>query len=185
MGVFLPNAPPRSRARRAWALLLAACFARGPAGAQAPSNEAEAMARFTVTLARFVQWPVDSQSVGAPIRLCVLHNSPALEAAFAIRKGTAITGRPLEVLSGSAAKGAACDMLFVDASVGSGGNHALSGATPTLTIGTADGFLSRGGMVELVNVNDALRFDVNLKALRAARLGLSAQALKLARHVQE
>lgn len=180
-----PTAPPRRRARRAWGLLLAACFAREPAGAQAPSNEAEAMARFTLTLARFVQWPADPQPAGVPLRLCVLHNSPAVEAAFASRKGTAITGRPLEVLSGPAVKGAACDVLFVDASVGSIGTQALSSATATLTIGSADGFLSRGGMVELVNVNDALRFDVNLKSLRAARLGLSAQALKLARHVQE
>lgn len=180
-----PTALRHRRARRAWVLLLAACFARGPARAQAPSNEAEAMARFTLTLARFVQWPVDPQPIGAPLRLCVLHNSPAVEAAFASRKGTAITGRPLEVLSGPAVKGAACDLLFVDASAGSIGTHALSSAVATLTIGTADGFLSRGGMVELVNVNDALRFDVNLKTMRAARLGLSAQALKLARRVQE
>lgn len=180
-----PNALARRRARRAWVLLLVACFVRGPAGAQAPSNEAEAMARFTLTLARFVQWPGDHQPVGVPLRLCVLHNSPAVEAAFASRKGTTITGRPLEVLSGAAARGAACDVLFVDASGDRVGTQALPGATPTLTIGTADGFLSRGGMVELVNVNDSLRFDVNLKSLRAARLGLSAQALKLARHVQE
>lgn len=176
---------PRRRRGRAIALLLAAGCAAGPVPAQAPSNEAEAMARFTLTLARFVHWPAEVAVPGAPMRLCLLHNSPAVEAAFASRKGTAVTGRPLEVLSGSAVKGAACDLLFVDASAGSSGMDAVASSAPVLTIGSADGFLSRGGMVELVNVNDALRFDVNLKPLRSARLGLSAQALKLARRVQE
>jgi hypothetical protein len=40
-------------------------------------------------------------------------------------------------------------------------------------------------MIEVVNVNDALRFDVNLAALRAAGLALNSQALKLARQVFE
>lgn len=173
------------RGRRAIALLLAAGLAAGPVHAQAPSNEAEAMVRFTLTLARFVQWPAEAAVAGAPMRLCVLHNSPAVEAAFASRRGTPVTGRALEVLSGAAVKGVACDLLFIDASAGTAGLEALAVAAPVLTIGSADGFLSRCGMVELVNVNDALRFDVNLKPLRSARLGLSAQALKLARHVRE
>ena len=50
---------------------------------------------------------------------------------------------------------------------------------------TREWIASHGGMVELVNVNDALRFDVNLKALRGAHLGLSSQVLKLARQVRE
>jgi YfiR/HmsC-like len=177
--------PGRRGGPRALALLLAAGLAGGPVAAQAPSNEAEAMARFTLTLARFVQWPAETAVAGAPMRLCVLHNSPAVEAAFASRKGTPVTGRALEVLSGAAVKGAACDLLFIDASAGTAGLEALAVAAPVLTIGSGDGFLSRGGMVELVNVNDALRFDVNLKPLRSARLGMSAQALKLARHVRE
>jgi hypothetical protein len=36
-----------------------------------------------------------------------------------------------------------------------------------------------------VAVNDAIRFDVNLAALRAARLTLSSQVLRLARRVRE
>ncbi|MFT3954291.1 MAG: YfiR family protein [Piscinibacter sp.] len=166
-------------------LLLAAMTGVEPTAAQAPSSEAEAMVRFTLTLARFVQWPDGPAAPGAPLRLCLLQNSRAVEAAFVSRKGTTVTGRPLEVLNGAAVKGAACDLLFVDASAGSAGMEALAASAPALTIGSADGFLSRGGMVELVNVNDALRFDVHMKPLRQAGLSLSAQALKLARHVQE
>jgi len=185
MGTYRQIVPRSGRRRRAVALLLAACLGIGPAVAQAPHGEAEAMARFTISLARFVQWPDGPAAPGAPLRLCVVHNSPAVEAAFAGRKGTPVTVRPLEVLRGAAVKGAACDLLFIDASAGSAGLEALAGASSALTIGSADGFLSRGGMVELVNVNDALRFDVGMEPLRQARLSLSAQALKLARRVQE
>ena len=184
MGRNGPNAPRRRGWRAIVPLLLAGALV-APTAAQAPNGEAEAMVRFTLTLARFVQWPDGPAAPGAPLRLCLLHNSPAVEAAFASRKGLTVTSRPLELRSGAAVKGATCDLLFVDASAGSVGLDSLASAAAALTIGSGDGFLSRGGMVELVNVNDALRFDVNMKALRHAGLGLSAQALKLARHVQE
>ena len=40
-------------------------------------------------------------------------------------------------------------------------------------------------MVELVAVNDAIRFDVNLVLLKASGLLMSSQALRLARTVTE
>ena len=56
---------------------------------------------------------------------------------------------------------------------------------PLLTISDTEGFAARGGMVELVDDNDSIRLDVNLRALRASQLGLSSQVLKLARQVRE
>lgn len=168
--------------------LLFACGLTGaPVQAQAPSVEAEAKVRFVITLARFIQWPAGTAVEPAALRLCVVHRSPAVAAAFASRQGTAVTGRPLEVVGGEAVRPGGCDLLFIDASAGSAGSETIAAfaGRPVLTLGTVDGFLSRGGMVELVNVDDALRFDVSLKPLRAARLGLSSQALKLARRVQE
>lgn len=179
------------RARPALGWLTPALLACGlmvaPVQAQAASAEDEAKVRFAITLLRFVQWPAGAAAETGALRLCVIHRSPALAAAFASRHGSAVTGRPLEVIAGDAVRPATCDVLFVDASAGSGGSEALAAFAggPVLTLGTLDGFLSRGGMVELVNVDDALRFDVALKPLRAARLGLSSQALKLARRVQE
>ncbi len=187
MRAAAPKAPRAGRARPRLALLLLACALTGPAArAQATSAEAEAKVRFTITLARFVQWPAGTGE-GTPLHLCVVHRSPALAAAFASRRGTTVTGRALEVIDAPLPRDGGCDLLFVDASAGGAGAEALSAAAgrPVLTLGTADGFVSRGGMVELVNVDDALRFDVNLRPMRAARLGLSSQALKLARRVQE
>lgn len=179
----------RARPVRAWLapLLLAGGLAGAPVQAQAPSAEAEAKARFVVTLVRFAQWPASPAAERAAMRLCVVHRSPALAAAFASREGAPVTGRPLELVTGDAVRPAACDVLFIDASAGSGASEALVAfaGKPVLTLGTIDGFLSRGGMVELVNVDDTFRFDVALKPMRAAHLGLSSQALKLARRIQE
>ena len=117
----------------------------------------------------------------------MLHDSPAVAAAFGSQQGVVVAGHPLSVSTGAISRAAACDLLFVDGSAARATAEALplSAERPTLTLGAVDGFLSQGGMVELVNVNDSLRFDVNLKALRAARLGLSGQVLKLARQVRE
>lgn len=162
--------------------------------AQAPANEAEAKVRFVLTLARFVQWPAPVQPTppdAAPgagaLRLCVVHDSPLLAAAFGSQRGALVTGRPVSVVLHPAPRGEPCDLLFVDASAARAAADALAGQSgrAVLTLGAVDGFLSQGGMVELVNVDDALRFDVNLKALRAAQLGLNAHVLKLARQVRE
>ena len=55
---------------------------------------------------------------------------------------------------------------------------------PVLTIGDGEAFSQRG-IVGLVNVNDAIRFDINLSRMRAAQLNISSQVLKLARRVHE
>lgn len=179
----------RGRVRCRLGLVVALMAGTPAAGlhAQASGNEAEAKARFTLTLARFVQWPAAAfASDGAPLRLCVLHNSPAVAAAFVSQQGVLVGGHPLKVNTGSVTR-TACDLLFVDSSAARTAAEPLlaPGERPMLTLGATDGFLSQGGMVELVNVNDALRFDVSLRALRSAHLGLSGQVLKLARQVRE
>jgi YfiR/HmsC-like len=172
------------------ALALAAVLVGAPGGigvhAQT-AGDAAAKARFTITVARFVQWPrLTSAGDAAPLRICVLHNSPALGAAFAVLDGQRVGTHPVLVLPNPRARGD-CDMLFVDGSVAHASSDAVAamGGVSALTLGAVDGFLSQGGMIELANVNDTLRFDVNLKALRAARLELSSQVLKLARQVRE
>jgi YfiR/HmsC-like len=174
--------------RKVLATVLTACVPAGVLRAQESPSEYEAKARFTVTLARFVQWPSATfAGDAAPLHLCVLHDSPALAAAFSRQEGVVVAGHPLSIVSDATRPGAGCDLLFVDASGARATAAALQGAAdrPVLTLGAVDGFVSQGGMVELVNVNDALRFDVNLKALRSAHLGLSGQVLKLARQVRE
>lgn len=170
------------RALRAGLVLAAALFAGLAARAQ--TSEAAAKARFAVTLARFVQWPAGAEQ--APLRLCVLQNSATLAHAFQAQDGAPVGTRRVAVVLEPAGI-SACDLLFVDDSGARAAAPLLAEGQhrPVLTLGAVDGFLARGGMVELVVVDDALRFDVDLHALRDAGLALSSHALKLARRVRD
>lgn len=151
-------------------------------------NDARVKARLAVTLARYTQWPASAFAApGDPFTLCLLHRSETLMTAFAEQVGQSVAGHPLRVLDTNYLPGTTCHALFIHDSAERDANWALSAvsAAPVLTIGDTSGFSLQGGMVELANVNDAIRLDVNLKALRASRLDLSSQVLKLARQVRE
>lgn len=178
--------PRRRGSRVAAGAIVTALFAAalGALPVRAQSGDAAAKARFAVTLARFVQWPAGTEQ--APLRLCVLQNSAALAGAFQAHDGARVGGRRVAVVLRPAGA-SACDLLFVDDSGARAAAPLLAEADhrPLLTLGAVDGFLAMGGMVELVNVDDALRFDVDLHTIRRAGLDLSSQALKLARRVRD
>ena len=109
--------------------------------AQSSSGDAAAKAKFTVTLARFMQWPAGALAgETAPVRLCVLHNSAAVGAAFARYDGEPVTGHVLSVVSNPAERSGACHLLFVDSSAARAGSEALvlAAGTPVLTLGAVE-----------------------------------------------
>jgi hypothetical protein len=120
--------------------------------------------------------------------VCVINRSDVVADAFAeLSNQTALT-RSIKVVQNAERPYTGCHVLFVHESAER--NVAMTvtatlAAAPVLTISDAEGFAARGGMVELVNVNDALRLDINLKSVRATSLALSSQVLRLARQVRE
>jgi hypothetical protein len=185
MATRLRTEPGRRCGAWAWPVVLLCALALGSlTAARAQSSDAAAKARFAVTLARFVQWPAGSEHT--PLRLCVLQNSPSLARAFQNQDGLPVGTRRVAVVLQPPGM-SACDLLFVDDSGARAAAHLVAegAGRPVLTLGAVDGFLAQGGMVELVNVDDALRFDVDLPALRKSGLGLSSQVLKLARRVRD
>jgi hypothetical protein len=165
----------------------ALCWQAVPAFAQAP-GDARVKARLALTLARFTQWsPAAFAAPSDALTICVMHRSEPLAEAFAELGGQAAAGRPVKVALNPEKLPGGCHVLFIHESSARASAAALAtiADAPILTVSDAEGFAARGGMVELVNVNDAIKLDVNLKALRAAQLGLSSQVLKLARQVRE
>ncbi len=172
-------------------LLTSALFAWGfDVRAQSPSD-ARVKARLALALVRFTQWPSAAFAAPTePLVMCVVSRSPVLAEAFNELAGQTVAGRPIKVVQTPDKSFGGCHVLFLHDSAERNAAPSLSiltslGASPVLTIGDAEGFSSRGGMVELVNINDTMRLDVNLKALRTAQLSLSSQVLKLARQVRE
>ncbi len=183
MAVLDPNRVNHTRRMLLAATLLPAGWARAD-----DAYEAGLKAKLTYNLARFAQWPASSfASPTDPLVICVAHASDAVAAAFSALEGQLVAGRPVNVVLLPDGAIRRCQVLFVQDQGARGGPSwpAFAAGATALTIGDSEGFASRGGMVELVNVNDTLRFDVNLRTLRNAQIGLSSQVLKLARQVRE
>lgn len=144
--------------------------------------EAALKAKLTLSLTRFAQWPAGS--VGDTLRLCVAQRDAAIIRAFSEVNGLVVNGRRIQVVRGPPVVG--CNVLFVHSSAERVPDliRAATGG-PTLVVGDADGTLALGGMVEFVSVDDAIRFDVNMAAVRHGQLTISSQVLKLARQVRE
>jgi hypothetical protein len=153
-----------------------------PAAAVDPAVDAAKKARLLLTLTRFAQWP-GTPAPGEPLRLCVAQRSePVLRSMLALQ-GQSVNGRAVVVQQ--KAPWDNCHVLYIHASAEGGDALPKSLAdNATLTVGDAAGFINQGGMVQLLMVNDALHFDVDLGAVHRARLGLSSQAMNLARRVR-
>ena len=186
---MLPGAAMRwpETALRRRALLLAAAtglLTSSPARGQA-TTEAHVKARMAFNLARFTQWPAQAfAEAAAPQLWCTAVRDGALAGALAALGGETVGGRPIRLQPYPPSTASGCHVLYVDAEMERESSALLAEAAnlPVLTIGDGEAF-SRRGIVGLVNVNDAIRFDINLSRMRAAQLNISSQVLKLARRV--
>ena len=79
-----------------------------------------------------------------------------------------------------------CDILFISES--EKGDFEKITATvknrPVLTVGDSPGFLARGGMINLVIINDTVRWEIHRTRIEAARLKLTSQLLQSAARVE-
>jgi hypothetical protein len=155
-------------------LLVALCVA-----AQSPTD-VSLKARVTLAVARFTELPTTAPD--SLLHLCVVHRQDDVGRAFRELNGQRAGAHIVEVVETA---GGECDVLFVHSSAGLDLGIVPGSERALLTIGDTPGFLTRGGMIELLVVNDALRFDVNVTAARQRGVRFPAQVLKLARRVVE
>ncbi|HJV24990.1 MAG TPA: YfiR family protein [Aromatoleum sp.] len=141
--------------------------------------EYQLKAAFVYNFAKFVEWPVDGGADAGAFTLCVVGELPyrVMQQALA---GKRIRGLPLVIRSLNAPTGVdGCQLLFV----GAGAGHlsfAPVGAVPVLTVGESGDFLRSGGMINLVRVDNRLRFEIARSTGERAGLKFSSQLLKLA-----
>jgi hypothetical protein len=162
------------------------------AGALQPSVgtpiEYQVKAAYILNFVNLTEWPAAALGPPAsPFRICVAGNDPFRGALESTVKGEAIQGHPIVVERLTRADaGQTCHVLFV-----SDGNatqiaellQAL-GTAPVLTIGEADAFLRRGGVVRFVVDQGHVRFDVSRRSAERRGLTLSSRLLRVARSVQ-
>ena len=151
----------------------------------APSLEQQVRAAFIVNFVDYTTWPPNAPR---DLVLCMLvGDAQVLDAATAaVSNGS--TGRKLSVRRlTSASDVTACAVLFLGKDRKDQWpavrNQAGAGI---LTIGEDEGFLDKGGVINLLQVGTRIRFEINLREANRRGIRLSAKLLRLAtRVVQE
>lgn len=139
-------------------------------------------AAFVYDMLKATQWP---KARSGRVVLCVLGRDP-FGAAWRSIEGRPVGKSKLEVAPVQAGSDfAGCGALFLSTSERARWPQIRGalGTRPILTMSEMVGFAQDGGMVALMAVDNRLRFDVNLKAVRKAGLDIDTNALEQANMV--
>ncbi|WP_428422507.1 YfiR family protein [Methylibium sp.] len=141
-------------------------------------------AAFLYNFAVFTEWPIE---VGTTLKLCVLGRDPFGPELDELN-GKAIGGRSLVVqrLAGSQPL-SGCQVLFIAPSAIGGLPRVLEAVSgsPVLTVADSPHAAREGVAINMAVRDSKVLFEVNLKAVRGARLNLSSKLLRLAKEVYQ
>lgn len=135
-------------------------------------------------LVKFVDWPATAMAGHDPLQICSLGESRVAEALATI-DGKPIRDRQAQfrkiaTLAVNEVRG--CHVLYIPASAretSSNFTGILRGRN-ILTIGDAPDFARRGGMIGLIQSENKLSFEINLRVARESSLEPGAPLLELA-----
>jgi hypothetical protein len=163
-------------------LLLWLLAALLPVMAQSASSP-DVKAAFLMNFARFVAWPASQLPDGSPIVIGVIGNTAVADSLARLAAGKTIDGRTVIVKRvGAADDGAQTHLLFIgDAERGRiPGLIKQIGSSSVLTVSDSARFCMSGGIIQLRNEDDRIRFDINLERAQAVNLIVNSKLLALA-----
>jgi hypothetical protein len=175
------------RIRKPPAVFLAAAFVLAAAGPAFTENliagqaEAEVKAVFLFNFIRYLAWPDDNGLAYCPI--VVLGDSPVFTPLQDIARKQAAGTIPIQVRRCSSLQDAGLPrILFISESAASLLHEALDKfrGTDTLIVGETEGLAVRGAAINFVLREDTVKFEINVNALKAARIQAGSQLLRLA-----
>lgn len=177
-----------SRRLRVVSFALGVSVSTSVAGASLPEYDVKAALLFN--LAKFVEWPDTAfANAGAALFVCVVGKDPFGSALDKV-SGRTVRGHPISVARHAShtvlESDAPCHIVFVSAALAPRIKEVLATVldTPRLTVADFAGFAENGGMINLVTVEQKVRFRINAKQAQAAGLKLSARLLQLATIVE-
>jgi hypothetical protein len=129
----------------------------------------------------------DGPTHHATFDICILGRDTIGQTIDAMASKESIDHRPVRVpriADVTDAKG--CEIVFVSVYEGERirEDMAILAGTNVLTVSGIPDFLQRGGMIQFVQVDNHVRFAVNLTALNRSHIALSSELLKVAVSVQ-
>jgi hypothetical protein len=148
------------------------------------SSEYQLKAAFLLKFASFVEWPATVFTNPAqPLILGVFGEAAVGAALDEAAKGRALNGRQVMIrfISDPAAL-PACNIVFFPRTGMRGYTKSAKALLErnVLTVGEANDFIERGGIINFVIHDGRLRFKVNMAAAEAHHLKISSKLLQLA-----
>jgi hypothetical protein len=165
-------------------LWLAAAFSLAPGlrAQSASQREYEIKAAYLYNFIKYVDWP----SSGDTITIGVLGGNP-FGTALAPLNGKIVKGRRLLIKELDSLRDAQkCQIIFVSSSEKSRLQEIFENLknARVLTVGETQGFANSGGIINFVEENNKVRFEINAEAARRTGLNISSELLKLAKLVK-
>lgn len=164
-------------------VFLAVNFSRGQ---QARPTESQVKAAYLFNFGKFVRWPAVSPGSDDSLEICVLGKNPFGSVLDDTVRGETIEGRKVIAKTLPALQDAGgCRILFVSLSEEGRVAGILSEAKhlKALTVSDIPHFAEHGGMIEFINQEERIRFEVNAAPLEEAGLTVSSELLKVATKV--
>lgn len=172
-------------------ILLAALFCGGlispSVQAQEQAQEASVKAAFIFNFIKFTDWPLARLESSPVLQVCILSVREPLRTAMGVLDGKTALGREMKLRTLEGADSAeTCHVLVLGDVLAQRTPplQRLAQARSILTIGESEGFIDAGGMIGLLVLDHKVRFEINLEAVRNAKINLSAQLLRLALRIK-
>lgn len=151
-------------------------------------TEYEVKAAFLYNFAKFVEWPSKvSPGTSGTIVFGILGDGPMNTALGHIKDRQVKGGKVVTRHFKHPRDLTFCHVLFISQSEATRLGEILKSlkGSNTLTVGEVNGFAQLGGMINLIIVENKVRFEINVKSAEEAGLKVSSRLLQLARIVQD
>ncbi|HWV94633.1 MAG TPA: YfiR family protein [Vicinamibacterales bacterium] len=168
-------------------LLLLVCSSARRVEAQ-DVTEVTLKGAFLFNFARFTEWPADALQPDTAVSACVLGDRAVADAFAKTVKGKQLAGRAVAVTTIAANESIPpCHLLYLSGVAEARIAEIVSTLrdTPVLTVSDSDTFTKRGGIVQIFVESGKMKFRINSRSARRARLQLSSRLLALAEVVDE
>ncbi len=169
------------------AFLMWTCALYPAFGQQRRVSEYQVKAAFLYNFAKFVDWPAcESCEESRILMVGILGDDPFGKEIQTI-DGKRVKNKVLQVVQSNTLKELQnCDVLFISSSAKAELPRILEKlkGRPVLTVSDTKGFAHSGVMINLFNLENKIRFEVNPVAVEQSGLKISSQLLKLATIVE-
>lgn len=154
--------------------------ARGAWACETHANEAWTKAAHVLNFVKFVEWPNELPNT---IEICFSGADDVRNSLASAVVGKSVGARSIVVRELTREEAHECHVLYLGSS-GERNAAAKVAELPALTIGDAEDFTRRGGVIRLYKEHDRVQFSINIANARRSGLQVSSNLLRLAASVE-